>query len=323
MTQSNSNIQPDHKRIAMMQQNIADIHEFFTTDSKGKAKILFKHQFKKHYFILPPAWRILLRMRNADQRMIPAFTSTGVIRSGTSSMSNYILQHPCVVMPLSKELGALSPRLNAVKAQFPTLKEQQQVASRLGMAITGDCTPVIPGLTQLYWMKAINPDMKYIITLRDPVERTLSHWRWHRMITKPFSHDPLWSAMPDMEETLRQEMQYFDTGTVGFITFCGASSTGFIHQSCYLPFLQQLYKEVPEENIMIVQSEAFFKEQASTAKAVYNFLGLPDYEPVEIKETNPSEDIVVSDTLRQELSEFFKPHNQKLYEFLDKDFGWH
>lgn len=315
-------LKPDTQRIALMQQNIADIHAFFTSNNKGKAKILFKHQFKKHYFILPPAWRIMLRMRNADKRMIPAFTSTGVVRSGTSSMSNYLLQHPCVVMPLSKELGALSPRLNAIKAQFPTLKEQQHVEQKLGMAITGDCTPIVPGLTQLYWMKAVNPDMKYIITLRDPVERTLSHWRWHKMITKPFDQDPLWQEMPTMEQALRQEMEYFDSGTVGFITFCGASSTGFIQQSCYLPFLQQLYKEVPKDNIMIIQAEAFFKDQANTAKRVYEFLGLPAYDPVDIKETNPSDNIIVSDELRHELSCFFKPHNQRLYEFLKQDFNW-
>lgn len=315
-------LQPDHKRIARMQQNIADIHTFFSSDSKGKAKILFLHQFKKHYFILPPAWRILLRMGSANRRMVPAFTSTGVIRSGTSSMSNYILQHPCVVMPLSKELGALSPRLNAVKAQFPTLQEQQQVEQKYGIAITGDCTPIVPGLTQLYWMKAINPNMKYIITLRDPVERTLSHWRWHKMIIKPFGNDPLWAQMPDMEKTLRLEMEHFASGTVGFITFCGASSTGFIQQSCYLPFLQQLYREVPRENILIVQAEKFFQNRAATARRVYDFLGLPAYDPVDIEETNPSEDIVASAELRAELAAFFRPHNQRLYEFLGTDFGW-
>lgn len=313
---------PDYQRIALMQQNIADIHAFFAGNGREKAKLLFLHQFKRHYFILPPAWRILLRMGSANRRMVPAFTSTGVIRSGTSSMSNYILQHPCVVMPLSKELGALSPRLNAVKAQFPTLKEQQAVAQQYGMAITGDCTPILPGLTQLYWMKAVNPDMKYIITLRDPVERTLSHWRWHQMIIRPFRNDPLWAAMPDMEKTLRLEMEYFHSGTVGFITFCGASSTGFIQQSCYLPFLQQLLHEVPRENILIIGAETFFRNRAATARQVYDFLGLPAYDPVDIEETNPSDNIVASAELRAELAAFFRPHNQRLYDLLGTDFGW-
>lgn len=318
----NQPLLPDPQRIALMQQNIADIHAFFAGNGREKAKLLFLHQFKKHYFILPPAWRILLRLGSADRRMTPAFTSTGVIRSGTSSMSNYLLQHPCVVMPLSKELGALSPRLNAVKAQFPTLKEQQQVAQQYGMAITGDCTPIVPGLTQLYWMKAINPQMKYIITLRDPVERTLSHWRWHQMIIRPFRNDPLWKEMPDMEQTLRLEMAQFANGTVGFITFCGASSTGFIQQSCYLPFLQQLYREVPRENILIIQAEEFFRKKAETAAEAYRFLGLPPCTPVDIEETNPSDPIEASPALKKELADFFRPHNERLYQFLGRDLGW-
>ena len=313
---------PDHQRIAMMQRNIADIHAFFHADGKGKAKILLRHQFKKHYFILPPAWRIMLRMRSADQRMTPSFCSTGVIRSGTSSMSNYILQHPAVVMPLSKELGALSPRMKAVLAQFPKNSEAEKVRALYGSATTGDCTPILPGLTQLYWMKAVNPDMKYVITLRDPVERTLSHWRWHKMITRVFTDDPLWRCMPDMEQSLRMEMRGFSGGDVGFITFCGASSTGFVRQSCYLPFLQQLFAEVPSENVLIVQAEKLFREADDIAAGVYDFLGLPDYKPVHIEETNPSDPIQASDALREELQTFFRPLNEQLYEFLGRDFSW-
>ncbi|HEY9032687.1 MAG TPA: sulfotransferase domain-containing protein [Pseudomonadales bacterium] len=315
-------LSPDAARIAMMKRNIADIHAFFQADKKGKAGILLRHQFKKHYFILPPAWRILLRMRSADRRMLPSFTSTGVIRSGTSSMSNYILQHPCVVMPLSKELGALSPRLNAVKAQFPLLKEAEKVRQQHGVAMTGDCTPILPGLSQLYWMQAVNPDMKYVITLRDPVERTLSHWRWHKMITRVFADDPLWRLMPDMEHSLRLEMQGFADGDIGFVTFCGASSTGFVRQSCYLPFLQQLFREVPRERILIVQAEQLFREPERVVAGVYDFLGLPDYRPVHIEETNPSDPVVASDALREELRAFFRPHNLRLYDFLGRDFGW-
>lgn len=315
-------LQADHQRIAMMKRNIADIHAFFKADKKGKTRILLRHQFKKHYFILPPAWRIMLRMGSADKRMLPDFCSTGVIRSGTSSMSNYILQHPCVVMPLSKELGALAPRLNAVRAQFPLQKEADEVRQRHGVAMTGDCTPILPGLSQLYWMKAVNPGMKYVITLRDPVERTLSHWRWHKMITRVYDDDPLWQYMPDMEKSLRLEMQGFADGDVGFVTFCGASSTGFVRQSCYLPFLQQLFREVPQENVLILQAEELFAKPDELVRGVYQFLGLPDYQPVHIEETNPSDAVDVSDELRDELRRFFRPHNERLYEFLGRDFGW-
>ena len=312
----------DHQRIAMMEKNIADIHSWFTSDGKGKAKILFKHQFKKHYFILPPSYKILWRMRSADKRMVPEFSSTGVIRSGTSSLSNYILQHPCVAMPLSKELGALSPRLNAVKAQFPLIKEGELIKQRLGHVTTGDCTPIMPGLTQLYWMKAVNPDMKYVITLRNPVARTISHYQWHSMIADVFKDDPLWSQMPNGEAILRDEIQGFNEGHLGYISLAGAANTGFVRQSLYLPFLKKLFQEVPKENIHIISAEEMFSDTAKVIAGVYDFLGLPGYTPVDIKETNPSKPLAMSDELKQELAEFFKPHNEALYEFLGRDFNW-
>lgn len=312
----------DHQRIAMMEKNIADIHAWFNSDGGGKAKILFKHQFKKHYFILPPAYKILWRMRSADKRMIPEFSSTGVIRSGTSTLSNYILQHPCVAMPLSKELGALSPRLNAVKAQFPLIKEGEAIQQRLGYVTTGDCTPIMPGLTQLYWMKAVNPSMKYVITLRNPVERTLSHYRWHTMIADGFKDDPLWSQMPDGENILRDEMKGFAEGHLGYVSLAGAANTGFVRQSLYLPFLKKLFEEVPKENIHIIQAENLFSDAEQVIQGVYQFLGLPDYQPVAIQETNPSKPIAMSDKIKQELADFFRPHNEALYEFLDRDFNW-
>ncbi len=312
----------DHKRIAMMEKNIADIHAWFNADGKGKAKILFKHQFKKHYFILPPSYKILWRMRSADKRMLPEFCSTGVIRSGTSTLSNYILQHPCVAMPLSKELGALSPRLNAVKAQFPLLKEAEYIKQQYGHVTTGDCTPILPGLTQLYWMKALNPEMKYVITLRDPVERTLSHYRWHLMIADVFKDDPLWKDMPDVNHVLRDEMQGFAEGNLGYLSLAGATNTGFVRQSLYLPFLQKLYQEVPEENIKIIGSEDMFENTQEVIQSVYEFLGLPEYQPVDIKETNPSKPIDFDPELKTELAEFFRPFNQKLFEFLGREFNW-
>lgn len=312
----------DHHRIAMMEKNIADIHRWFDSNGKGKAKILFKHQFKRHYFILPPAYKILWRMRSADKRMLPEFSSTGVIRSGTSSLSNYILQHPCVAMPLSKELGALSPRLNAVKAQFPLIKEGDAIRQKLGHVTTGDCTPMMPGLTQLYWMKAVNPDMKYVITLRNPVARTLSHLQWHNMIADGFKEDPLWSLMPSPETILRDEMQGFSQGSLGYLSLAGAANTGFVRQSLYLPFLKKLFAEVPAQNIHILSAEQMFADPDQVIAEVYQFLGLPDYKPVHIKETNPSKPLAIHSAVKDELAEFFAPHNDNLYNFLGRDFSW-
>ena len=312
----------DEARVASIEKNIKDIHSWFTADTSTKLKLFFKHQFKSHYFILPPTWKIIWRMRNVNQRCAPKFMSTGVVRSGTSTLSNYIMQHPCVVLPLSKEVGSFSPTMNAIKAQFPLEKELENVRSRYGFATTGDFTPIMPGFTQLYLSKALNPNMKYVITLRNPVARTLSHCRWHLMLAKQIQQDPLWQAMPDIEDMMFDEIETFTEGGLGYMSLAGAANTGFLRQSIYLPFLKKLYTEVPHENILVIASEDLFHSPESVIPEVYKFLELPEYMPVKINETNPSKPIDFSDNLVDSLQDFFRDKNQSLYKFLGKDFNW-
>lgn len=313
---------PDYRRIAQMEQNIRDFHRFFDSNGWQKLGLFLRNQVKPYYFIRPPVWRILLRGMLSRDRALPAFTSTGVVRSGTSSMSNYIMQHPAVVLPIAKELNANIPFLNFIRAQFPTNQQIETVRKRYGVAMTGDCSPVMPSITAVHWLRQINPDMKVVVTLRDPAERVFSHWRWYKLIASRFDHDALWHNMPDVETSLRMEMDDFYRGSCGFTTFSGTGGTGFLRHSCYLPFLKQLYRQVPAERIFIVVAEEFFADPSRIARDVYRFLGLPDYQPVPVEETNPSPKVVISDELKQEVRQFFRPLNQELYDFLDRDLGW-
>lgn len=315
-------IKPDLKRIAQMEQNIKDFHQFFDSNAWQKLGMFVRNQFKPYYFIRPPVWRILLRGMISKDRALPAFTSTGVVRSGTSSMSNYIMQHPAVVLPIAKELNANVPFLNFIRAQFPTNREIEKAAEQYGTAMTGDCSPVMPSITAVHWLKKINPDMKVVVTLRDPTERALSHWRWYKLIASRFDHDPLWHNMPDIAESFAMEMEDFYRGSCGFTTFSGTGGSGFLRHSCYLPFLKQLYCQVPKERVHIVSAEAFFAKPERITREVYDFLGLPDYQPVPVEETNPSPKVAIPDGLREELGAFFRPLNEELYDFLDRDMSW-
>ena len=40
------------------------------------------------------------------------------------------------------------------------------------------------------------------------------------------------------------------------------------------------------------------------------------------RNANPQKYSPISPETRQKLIEFYKPHNQRLYEMLDDDFGW-
>ena len=316
-------LQVDPERIKTLEEALQAFHVFFSDISGGaRALEMFKHQFREYYFVLPPAIRVAWRSLSANKRVLPDFTSTGAIRSGTSNLSNYILQHPCIALPLTKELSTVMPKESFIKAQFPKQKEMDALAERYGVAKTGNCSPVLPSISWIYWGKALNPDMKFVIMLRNPVDRLFSHWRWNKMITRIFDKDPVWKEMPDFEQAMRLEMQDFANGGCGFHLFSGAGLSGFLRHSVYLPFLKVFNEVFDKDQLMIVNADEFFLDPIKHVKEVYAFLGLPECEPIKVNEKNAAPPMQLDPAFREELVAFYEPLNQQLYDYLDRDFGW-
>ena len=73
----------------------------------------------------------------------------------------------------------------------------------------------------------------------------------------------------------------------------------------------------------VLATEALYDRPQETLREAFSFLGLPYHAPEEFKTLNaaaPHPDM--DPRTRQELCEYFEPHNRRLYEFLDKDLGW-
>ncbi|MBU3887103.1 sulfotransferase domain-containing protein [Methylosinus sp. KRF6] len=277
-------------------------------------------QFRDYYFVKPPTWRIALRASSFESRMKPSFASIGAVRSGTSLLSSYIFQHPNVAVPLAKELAQL-PRLDYIEAQFPSRREQRRIERRYGSAITGYCNPIAPSLLMIFLAKAICPDGRVVVVLRDPVERAFSQWRWDRMKNARVFSDPLWRFVPGFETIVKIEQEAIRCGGGGPDAFSG-NNQGYLQQSIYLPFLRLLFEQFRKEQIHIVNAAELFSDPAKVAKGVYKFLELPPVDPLIVHERNASPQFEMPDGLRSDLSKFFRPYNEALYEFVGADFGW-
>ena len=57
-------------------------------------------------------------------------------------------------------------------------------------------------------------------------------------------------------------------------------------------------------------------------KQVFEFLGLPEHQLPEYRKLNPGHYSPISDEMRQKLSEYFQPHNQRLEKYLGMQFDW-
>lgn len=290
-----------------------------------RAALKLRRNFLGYYFMRPPFWRVLARAALTQKRMTPTFASLGAVRSGTSMLADYIMQHPCVVLPLAKEIGTVAiPTLRLLRAQLPTLRQKNVIERNYGRAITGYCTPVIPHLGFPYLAsQSFDPKVKFVLILRDPVERTFAHWRWDQTLLSRVKRDPLWSRYPDFDEAMRLEIDSIQScGGGGLSTLSGPKAGGYIQTSVYLPFIKNLFRFFPKYSVLIINSSDFFVDPIATAKKVYAFLELPQYDPVIMPVKNPGPPGIMQQSTREMLINFFRPSNQQLYEFIEQDMQW-
>lgn len=98
----------------------------------------------------------------------PSFIIIGAYRSGTTSLYNYICQHPLVKKAKVKEVNYLNKYWQRGKkwyySQFPD------------DCVTGEASPsYMPFNDAVYRMLVDIPDVKVIAILRNPADRLLSH----------------------------------------------------------------------------------------------------------------------------------------------------
>jgi len=287
-----------------------------------KLPVFLKYQFLDYYVARPPQWRILMRSLWSMKPMFPSFASIGAVRSGTSQLSSYIMQHPYVVLPLSKELahGRLFS-LKKIMAQFPSQRAARANKRRHGGAITGYCVPIVPSLPWIYLSKRVFGDGKIIVILRNPVDRAISHWLWDSQLRALLPKDSLWRDLPEFESVLKLEQDALQSGSHGFPALAGIGA-GYLQHGIYLQFLRVLFKERKRENIMVINASEFFANPIEVVRQVYAFLELPPVEPKVLVERNAGPAGAIKPATRVELVEFYRPLNEKLYAFLGRDMGW-
>ena len=106
------------------------------------------------------------------------FTIAGVQKSGTTALAQYLGQHPSLFLPPGKETHYFRWGLDtAVPTNRPISHLTRHYVTAPAGAQLGDATPVY-----LYWPHSLNllhdhnPNMKIIVTLRQPVKRAYSAW---------------------------------------------------------------------------------------------------------------------------------------------------
>ena len=265
---------------------------------------------KRHFYYLTSSFRVL-----------PNFFVIGPGRTGTTSLYHYLYQHPCIIKSAYDELGFFDDNfhlgLNWYRSLFPTKFTQKKVESKYKKFLTYDVTPQL--IRRPWTARRISsyfPNAKLIVVLRNPVDKTYSHYY---LSTMESNEKRSFEEIITKEIEEFQKTKYEDKDDFYFSTVVEES---YLARSFYQEQLEIWFKLFPKKQILIIKSEDLSNKTSKVLQDIFNFLMLPEYEIQDISKHRVSSYSQMNSNVRKTLLEFFRPYNKQLYEFLGRDFGW-
>jgi hypothetical protein len=260
--------------------------------------------------------RVIPRLPSASRRALPDYIIMGGQKCGTTSLDAYLRRHPSVLEGLYKEIHFFDLHfgkgLNWYRAHFPTRRRMDAAH-----AITGESTPSYlfhPLVPQR--MRGTLPDVQPIAILRDPIPRAHSHWQqivdWNE---EKLSFEEAIEAeaerLPARPETLT-DLRQLDA----YLRF------SYLARGLYADQLERWFGAFPRGRILVLSFDDLKADANAVCRQVTDFLGLPEFRMDAFPKTASRPRKEMLPETRERLREYFRPHNQRLYELLGRDLGW-
>lgn len=254
------------------------------------------------------------RVSTSSLRPMPNFIIFGSQKGGTTSLYNYLTQHPSVIHAARKEVHFFDKNFERggewYRSRFPMCGQN---------FITGEASPSY--IFHPHAPKRIaemTPSVKLIALLRNPVDRAYSHYNHN--FKKKREKLSFELALETEEERLFQHLylmledeKYFNKNYFHY---------SYLGRGLYLEQLKKWFTLFSKEQILILRSEDFYADTAVILNRVLEFLKLPHWKLGEYRRFNGLDYQDMNSATRKQLVEYFKPHNQRLYEFLGMSFDW-
>jgi hypothetical protein len=226
-------------------------------------------------------------MATADLRRDPDLVIIGVKRGGTTSLFRDLERHPsmCPMVPSARRLPlrenmkgahffdsdmARSPRW--YRSHFATSTTRWLRARRTGAAFTAEASPyyLFHPLAAERAAAAL-PDTRFVVMLRDPVERTVSHWA--EQTRNGVETLSLRAALDDENRRVGDASARLADETLG-ASHAHEQQT-YATQSEYAASLDRWIEAVGHDRLVIVFSEDYYTEPSHVIGAVLDAAGLP------------------------------------------------
>lgn len=272
---------------------------------------------------------------------LPSFLIIGGQKCGTTDLYDRLVKHPQVHKAILKEIDYFqvhySMGLAWYRSHFPNLEDEKPrleedallnkgydwyrppAAAKHGSngrPITGEASGYLSYPAAPYRIQALLPDVKLIALLRNPVNRAYSHFNHVRRL----GIEPVETFEEALELELRRKRGDAPPDPPGKRYRLGERS--YLSKGLYADQLEHWYRCFPREQVMVIQSEQFYRDTRATVLAVTEFLGLPEWEPEDYRGHKQFPYEPMKPETRRWLEDYYREANARLFELLGTDFGW-
>jgi hypothetical protein len=275
-----------------------------------------------------PPLRVRVRERykqwTAGLRTLPDFLILGAAKAGTSSLYALLCQHPQVLPASRKEVHyfdwGYDRGLRWYRSFFPLSLHMRLKTLALGRpAVCGEGSPYYlfhPHSPRR--IAGVLPGAKLIALLRDPVDRAYSHYQ-HNL-----RHE---GETLSFEEAIEREAERIHGERERMLADEHYNSEryrvySYLTRGIYVDQLAAYHQYFPREQLLVLRAEDFFRDPGGVCARTVEFLGLGPWEPVDVTPVNQGHYSRKDEPIFQRLRDHFAPHNRRLYDYLQIDFGW-
>jgi hypothetical protein len=185
------------------------------------------------------------------------FVIIGAMKAGTTTLFEYLKQHPDMFMPASKEVPFFTEP--ASRAEYDSFLAQH--FSRRGTAAcVGKATPhYLLDTACASHIHSLEPEIRMIAILRDPVERAYSHYRM----------------------MVRRELESRDFGAVAdrWIADRASDDRGYFEYGLYGRYLGAYCEVFDADQLHVTTTAELERDPQSVLDSITSFLGIQSFAP--------------------------------------------
>ena len=258
----------------------------------------------------------LLRLLSSNSRVFPNFLVIGAMKAGSTTLHQYINNHPNVIPASIKEVHYFDYYFGSdfwYRSNFP--KKEEMLKNKI-TCLTGDSTP-----QYLFHPLApkrvfdLLPTIKILCVLRNPIDRAFSHYNHNvRNGNESLSFE---DAIFQRDNKLDQEYKNLISNNDCDVVFY--ERYNYLNLGKYAEQLSEWFKYFPKDQFFICKTEDLSSDMLTKA---YEFLNLPNFDPGKMNPLNTGKYDNMKSSTREKLSKFYEPENSKLSTLLNMEINW-